>query len=218
MLYRRRKFDLRHYIMLTCINGCVKGYWYRYGYVRTTSAEYSLSGTAGAVHLTNDAVQKTLPDYGRFEKGNKITYEDLDAYLKKGDPSFDFQRQIYPQMKATATSAIHASALNLDPQRRANNFEVFGLDLMIDADYKVWLIEVNTNPCLETTCPVLSKVIPTFIEHAFQYLPNYSELQSTPSFLLPLALSLPIRITSVTSASKTGSSWYLTIVWIRRGY
>ena len=29
LLYRRRKFDLRHFVMLTCINGIVKGYWYR---------------------------------------------------------------------------------------------------------------------------------------------------------------------------------------------
>lgn len=55
---------------------------------------------------------------------------------------------VYPKMKQLATDAIHASAFNLDPLRRANNFEVFGLDFMIDEEYNVWLIEVNTNPCL----------------------------------------------------------------------
>ena len=39
---------------------------------------------------------------------------------------------------------------------------------MIDEDYDVWLIEVNTNPCLETTCPVLAKIIPKFVENTFQ--------------------------------------------------
>jgi tubulin--tyrosine ligase len=71
-------------------------------------------------------------------------------------------------MKQRATDLIHASALNIDPDRMINNFEIFGLDFMIDADYNVWLIEVNTNPCLETTCPVLNKIIPTFIENTFQ--------------------------------------------------
>jgi hypothetical protein len=28
LLYQRRKFDIRHYMMLTCINGSFKGYWY----------------------------------------------------------------------------------------------------------------------------------------------------------------------------------------------
>jgi hypothetical protein len=58
LLYNRRKFDLRHYMMITCVNGILKGYWYREGYVRTTSSEYSLITKDGAVHLTNDAVQK----------------------------------------------------------------------------------------------------------------------------------------------------------------
>lgn len=53
----------------------MKGYWYRHGYVRTTSSEYTLEISLGSVHLTNDAVQKCLPDYGKYEKGNKISYE-----------------------------------------------------------------------------------------------------------------------------------------------
>lgn len=28
LLYNKRKFDLRHYMLVTCINGCFKGYWY----------------------------------------------------------------------------------------------------------------------------------------------------------------------------------------------
>lgn len=66
LLYCKRKFDLRHYMMITCINGFIKGYWYKEGYVRTTSNEYSLTDNCCSIHLTNDAVQKNLPDYGKF--------------------------------------------------------------------------------------------------------------------------------------------------------
>lgn len=38
----------------------------------------------------------------------------------------------------------------IDPFKRVNNFEIFGMDFMIDENFKVWLLEVNTNPCLET--------------------------------------------------------------------
>jgi len=31
-----------------------------------------------------------------------------------------------------------------------HTFEIFGFDFMLDEDFKVYLIEVNTNPCLET--------------------------------------------------------------------
>ena len=39
---------------------------------------------------------------------------------------------------------------------------------MIDEDFKTWLIEVNTNSCLELCCPLLAKVIPNMVENAFR--------------------------------------------------
>lgn len=41
-LYNGRKFDIRHYILLTSTNGLVKAYWYREGYIRTSSQLFSL--------------------------------------------------------------------------------------------------------------------------------------------------------------------------------
>lgn len=61
-------------MMITCVNGILKGYWYREGYVRTSSSEYTLATNDCSIHLTNDAVQKNMPDYGKYEKGNKISY------------------------------------------------------------------------------------------------------------------------------------------------
>ncbi len=44
----------------------------------------------------------------------------------------------------------------IDPNKRAQCFEIFGYDFMLDHDFKVQLIEVNTNPCIETAqCPIL---------------------------------------------------------------
>ena len=58
-LYNKRKFDIRVYILITSVNGCVKGYWYEEGYVRTTSREYTLKNLDNKlIHLTNDAIQK----------------------------------------------------------------------------------------------------------------------------------------------------------------
>lgn len=33
---------------------------------------------------------------------------------------------------------------------------------------KVYLIEVNTNPCLETSCPLLMKIVSNLIENTFK--------------------------------------------------
>ncbi len=43
---------------------------------------------------------------------------------------------------------VKANYLVLDQQRMKNNFEIIGLDFMLDRELKPWLIEANYNPCL----------------------------------------------------------------------
>lgn len=66
-------------------------------------------------------------------------------------------------MKAIALDAVKATYLQLDPNNTEHNFEIFGLDFMIDSNYNVWLIEVNTNPCLELSSKLLARLIPTMV-------------------------------------------------------
>lgn len=105
LLYHERKFDIRHYMLLTCINGTLKAYWYREGYIRTSSQPYPLVTKIKCrnplakkfknefneqllawlkkreIHFTNDAVQKEHEDYGKHEPGNKLSYGDLQKYF-----------------------------------------------------------------------------------------------------------------------------------------
>ncbi len=39
---------------------------------------------------------------------------------------------------------------------------------MIDDKFQTWLIEVNTNPCLELSCPLLARIIPSMLENAMR--------------------------------------------------
>ena len=39
---------------------------------------------------------------------------------------------------------------------------------MIDEDWNVSLIEVNTNPCLELASPYLGRILPELIENTFK--------------------------------------------------
>jgi hypothetical protein len=39
---------------------------------------------------------------------------------------------------------------------------------MIDSNFKVYLIEVNTNPCLEASSPLLGRIIPTMVDNALK--------------------------------------------------
>lgn len=49
--------------------------------------------------MTNDAVQKKLDDYGKFESGNKLTYQDFQKYMDSMNIKCDFVKEIVPKMK-----------------------------------------------------------------------------------------------------------------------
>ena len=39
---------------------------------------------------------------------------------------------------------------------------------MLDRDFKVYMIEANTNPCLELPCPLLTRVISGMLDNSFR--------------------------------------------------
>lgn len=39
---------------------------------------------------------------------------------------------------------------------------------MIDEQFRPWLIEINTNPCLEISCPLLGRIIPLMVEQSLR--------------------------------------------------
>ena len=52
----------------------------------------------------------------------------------------------------------------LDSNRRKYSFELFGYDFILDVDQNVFLIEVNTNPCLEESSALLKQLLPRMVD------------------------------------------------------
>ena len=40
---------------------------------------------------------------------------------------------------------------------------------MIDENFKIFLIEINTNPCLETDNTLLARIIPSLIDNLLMF-------------------------------------------------
>ena len=59
---------------------------------------------------------------------------------------------------------MYAVKKKLDPHKRKHTFEMFGYDFILDEDFNVWLIEVNTNPCIEESSELLKILLPRMIE------------------------------------------------------
>jgi hypothetical protein len=47
-------------------------------------------------------------------------------------------------------------------------FEIFGYDFMFDCDFNPYLIEINTNPGLEISSPLINILVPRMIDDALR--------------------------------------------------
>jgi hypothetical protein len=56
----------------------------------------------------------------------------------------------------------------LNPNKRKTSFEFFGFDFLIDEDFRVWLIEVNTNPYLGIPNEYIKTLLPTMVDDLFK--------------------------------------------------
>ena len=77
-------------------------------------------------------------------------------------------RDLFPQMERLITDSFRAVYKKIDPLRLNHSFELFGYDFMIDDNFRVYLIEANTNPCLEISCPLLSRIIPEVVDNTLR--------------------------------------------------
>lgn len=76
-------------------------------------------------------------------------------------------------LEATGRKLYRPTQLNENGSRSEeainyNGFELLGFDFMLDNQLKLTLIEVNTNPCLDTPCMLLQRMIPTVLDQTFK--------------------------------------------------
>lgn len=71
-------------------------------------------------------------------------------------------------MQEAVLKTFLAVKKQIDPNRRKYTFELFGFDFILDEDMNSWLIEVNTNPCLEESSKLLKSYLPRMIEDMLQ--------------------------------------------------
>ena len=82
-LIHDRKFDIRAWVLVT---QDMKVYFFKEGYIRTSSAAYSIDNEAidkVNIHLTNNAVQKYCKEYGEFEDGNQLSFASFQVLFKE---------------------------------------------------------------------------------------------------------------------------------------
>lgn len=160
LLYKDRKFDIRLWVLVLA-SGEI--YYYRNSYVRTSSGKYDLSNTQDYItHLTNNCFQVLADSYGQHEEGNIISLKALEDYIKAiKDPSYNLEEHFFPWGVSHCVDVILSGKNRM--KRIPTSYELFGFDLMIDEDLRVWLIECNVNPHLGTPNAMMKKIVPEML-------------------------------------------------------
>jgi hypothetical protein len=181
-----RKFDLRVFVLYTTnvVTGGIDCWFYKEFYVRTSGVVYNTNVNdlnCEGMHLTNDAIQKKkakgasktktsqASNYGKYEEANKLSMAELSLYLTKNSqlPCEYIEDTLSPQLKGIIKTSYDSVKKKLNPNKRKYGFELLGYDFMLTADLKPYLIEVNSNPCLEMPCPLLTRLISEVLEATF---------------------------------------------------
>lgn len=171
LLINGRKFDIRVWVLLTHLH---EFYLFKEGYIRTSCMKYEINSeniTDKYIHLTNNAIQKDSINYGQYEEGNQISFTNFKNYIQgveKNGNLINFENDILDNIKNTIKKSMYSAKKKIDPEYRKYSFEIFGYDFIIDEDYNVWLIEINTNPCLEESSSLLKSLIPRMLDDAFK--------------------------------------------------
>lgn len=167
LLYRGRKFDMRMWVL---IDQEMKVYLFKEGYLRTSVKEYSLESNLlkdKATHLTNNAVQKNMKGYGKYEEGNQVSLKSFQEYLDEIHSNISLRNNLFLQMEKLISMSCKSVKNKINANQREFQFEIFGYDFIIDKNFKVWLIEVNTTPCLEESSNILKMLLPRMLNDAF---------------------------------------------------
>ncbi|EGB06860.1 hypothetical protein AURANDRAFT_2653, partial [Aureococcus anophagefferens] len=153
------KFDLRLYVLVTSF-APLEAFLYREGFARVATKPFSAPGDDNGdkfVHLTNASIQKhggqekgelygPLAGAGPDEAGGtKCSLDFLWRRLRREDPTFD-EARVWDGVRELVLKSLVCVEDSIPHQ--PNSFELFGYDVLIDADSRCWLIEVNASPSM----------------------------------------------------------------------
>jgi D-alanine-D-alanine ligase-like ATP-grasp enzyme len=82
--------------------------------------------------------------------------------LPKDNPKITLET-INNRMKELIKISMESVKAKLNSSDRKHCFEIFGYDFIMDAEFNVWIIEVNSNPSIEESNALLEMLVPRMI-------------------------------------------------------
>ena len=165
LLYRKRKFDIRCFAL---VDWNLNVFFCREGHLKASSFIYDVNNVNKFIHITNHSFQKKSKKFEQFETGNEISYSEFKKFLKEENIPLSNFDNIIEKMKFIVKLSFQAVNNKIMRTPDVLSFELFGYDFIIDNEYNPWLLEINNNPGLSISSPVIEKIIPRMMDDAFR--------------------------------------------------
>lgn len=162
LLENGQKFDLRIYVLVTSVDP-LKIYVYDEGLVRFASSKYT-NQEDGVIdqymHLTNYFINKNNRDYQINNDcdsldGSKWTLKRFWRYIEEHYEHVNSQ-ELWDQIIDIIIKTIISCETPMTRLSHANckndysSYELFGFDIILDENFKPWILEVNITPSLKS--------------------------------------------------------------------
>ena len=167
LLYKKRKCDIRIWVLLT---QSMKVYVFKEGHLKTCSVEYELNSKDPYTHITNYSFQKHNNNFQKFEKGNEVPFYEFQKFINDNYPQKNYKLNIdlMDKIKEIIYITMRSVKEKINKNNRNYQFEIFGYDFMLDENFNVFLIEINTNPGLEESSPWIKVIVPRMLDDALR--------------------------------------------------
>lgn len=234
LLENGQKFDLRIYVLLTSIDP-LRVYIYDDGLVRFASSKYT-SQEEGIIdqymHLTNYFINKNNQEYQINNDcdslyGCKWSLKRFWRYLSEHYAHVDVHKlcENIEDIVIKTIICCEGPMTRLSHQTCKNDYtsyELFGFDIILDENFKPWILEVNITPSLKSESDLDTTVKYAVIKDMFNLVgynlpPMTEELSKLGNYLGNNRLFFDNRLYSAQNLSKRDKIKHLKYQKLHKG-
>ena len=165
LLYKKRKFDIRCYVL---VDSNLNVFFCREGHLKGSSEFYDINTKNKFIHITNHSLQKKSSKFEQFEYGNEMSYNDFKNFMEEENIPISKFTKMLEDMKFLVKISLKSVGKKLLRVSPVLCFEIFGYDFILDNDFRPWILEINNNPGLGISSPVIQKLVPRMLDDAFR--------------------------------------------------
>lgn len=82
--------------------------------------------------------------------------------------NFNIKKDLIPKLKNIIKISLLSVKNKINMRNKKYSYEIFGYDFILDRNLKPYLLEINTNPGLEDSSPLIEQLVPRMIEDSLK--------------------------------------------------